>query len=93
MSRRQFGSDGKIHSTLAPYVQVVKQMAADKNVPLLDLHARSIELFERLGKEGCDRISPPNDHTHLNPQGAQAIAPLVADELEKAVPELAGYLK
>ena len=99
MGRRQFGKDGKIHSSLIPYVDVVKQIAADKNVPLIDLHARSIELYEKLGKEGCEQqISPKKDtgdydHTHLNEKGAEMIAPLVADELRKAVPELANYIR
>ena len=58
MSRRQWGSDGKIHSTLVPYVEVVKQIAEQKHVPLIDLHEKSIELYEKLGKEGCNAISP-----------------------------------
>lgn len=58
LSRRQWGADGSIHSTLVPYVEVVKQIAAEKHVPLLDLHARSIELYETIGKEGTLAISP-----------------------------------
>ena len=58
VSRRQWGADGKIHSTLVPYIEVVKQIAADKNVPLIDLHSRSIELYEKLGKAGCEELSP-----------------------------------
>jgi lysophospholipase L1-like esterase len=58
LSRRQWGSDGKIHSTLVPYVEVVKQIAAEKKIPLIDLHARSIELYERMGKAATLKISP-----------------------------------
>src|SRR3954452_15521716 len=58
MSRRQWGTDGKIHSTLAPNAAVLKQIAAEKKVPLIDLHARSIELYERLGKEAVNKPSP-----------------------------------
>lgn len=58
LSRRQWGSDGKIHSTLVPYVEVVKQIAADKNVPLIDLHSRSIELYEKLGPDAVLKLSP-----------------------------------
>ncbi len=58
MSRRQWGPDGKIHSTLVPYVEVVKEIAAAKTVPLIDLHQRAIELYEKLGKEGCNELSP-----------------------------------
>jgi lysophospholipase L1-like esterase len=58
MSRRQWGPDGKIHSTLVPNAEVVKQIAAEKHVPLIDLHAISIQLYERLGKEACNELSP-----------------------------------
>src|ERR1043165_3144160 len=38
--------DGHIVSTLTPYVDAAKRVAAEKNVPLVDLHARSIEQVE-----------------------------------------------
>ncbi|MGN6368560.1 MAG: rhamnogalacturonan acetylesterase [Phycisphaerae bacterium] len=58
LSRRQWGADGKIHSTLVPYVEVVKEIAAEKHVPLLDLHEKSIELYEKLGREKIEELSP-----------------------------------
>ena len=58
LSRRQWGSDGKIHSKLQPWVDVVKAIAADKQVPLIDLHARSIEVYEQMGREKVLEISP-----------------------------------
>jgi lysophospholipase L1-like esterase len=97
LTRRQFGADGKIHSTLTPYADVVKRTAAEMNVPLVDLHSRSIALCEALGEDGCKAISPPRpgglDGTHLNARGSQLVAPLVADELRRAVPELSTYVK
>ncbi|HEY4260526.1 MAG TPA: alpha-L-fucosidase, partial [Schlesneria sp.] len=93
LSRRQWGEDGKIHSTLQPYVDVVKEIAAEKKVPLVDLHARSIELYEKMGKEGCWAMSPPKgnefDNTHLNANGSAIIGPIVFAALVEAVPELA----
>jgi lysophospholipase L1-like esterase len=97
LSRRQWGADGKIHSTLTPYVDVVKQIAAEKKVPLIDLHARSIELYEKLGKAGCNELSPRTDkridNTHLNAKGSQVIGKIVAEELKRAVPSLAPFIK
>ena len=58
LSRRQWGTDGKIHSTLEPWVNVVKEIAKEKNVPLIDLHARSIQYYEEQGKEKILEISP-----------------------------------
>jgi len=110
VSRRQWGDDGKIHSTLTPYADAVIKLAADKHVPLIDLHARSIELYEKLGKAAIDALSPTKpstqpatdpaapprmvlDNTHFNAQGSEVIGKLVADELAKAVPDLAPYIQ
>ena len=42
--RRNFSKTdpARIDSTLTPYVEAVKQLAAAKNVPLIDLHAASL---------------------------------------------------
>ncbi|MGD0016184.1 MAG: rhamnogalacturonan acetylesterase [Verrucomicrobiia bacterium] len=97
LSRRQWGEDGKIHSKLQPNVDVVKEIAVEKRVPLVDLHARSIELYEKLGKDGCNELSPKKgdgyDATHLNAKGSDLIGPIVAEELKKVVPDLAPYIK
>ena len=85
--------DGKITSSLVPYVEVVKQIAAEKNVPLIDLHASSQALCEQLGREQCNALSPIKgtnevDNTHLNAKGSLVFARLVVAGLVKAVPEL-----
>ena len=94
--------DGKITSSLVPYVEAVKKIAAEKNVPLIDLHASSKELCEQLGPEKCNELSPLNtstnatgkfDNTHLNATGSVVFAKLVVTGLAKAVPELAPCLK
>ena len=53
--RRQWdkSGNGKINSSLIPYVEAVKKLAKEKNVPLVDLHASSKQLCEQLGKEKC----------------------------------------
>jgi len=94
--RRQWNKsgDGKITSSLAPYVAVVKKIAAEKNVPLIDLHASSQELCEQLSREKCNALSPIKetntiDNTHLNARGSVVFARLVVTGLVQAVPELA----
>jgi pectinesterase len=100
LTRRIFDSSGgnTINSTLTPYVEAVKQLAADKRVPVLDLHARSIALCETLGRDGCGKFNlklenGTVDRTHLDATGSLAFARLVVDELRKAVPELAPLLR
>jgi len=111
ISRRYWRDDGRIHSELGPYVEAMKQVAAAKQVPLMDLHARAIEFYERVGQKVTDTWSftKPNpalarggdpaklpatvlDYTHFNPEGSRAVGFFVADELRKAVPELAKYI-
>ena len=98
--RRQWdkSGSGKIDSSLTPYVEVVKQIAQEKNAPLVDLHARSKELCEERGKEKCYEFSPLKgtyeiDNTHLNATGSVIFARLVIEELVRAVPELKPCLR
>jgi pectinesterase len=93
--RRQWdkSGNGKINSSLVPYVEAVKQLAKEKNVPVIDLHASSKKLCEQLGKEKCHEFSPIKDNnefdnTHLNAKGSEIFGRLVVEELVKAVPEL-----
>lgn len=100
LSRRQFGRDGKINSTLAPYVAVVEKIADEKKVLLIDLHRRSIELYEKLGKSECEKTISPwledkktYDGTHLSTNGGKVIAKLVAGEIPARAPALSPYLR
>jgi len=105
LTRRQWDKEhpGKIKSSLAPYAEEVRKIAAEKHVPLVDLQARSIELCESLGPEKCLEFSPPKmvdgtntggyDGTHLNARGHVLFARLVVEELRKAAPELAPVLR
>ena len=103
LTRRQWdkSSNSKIKSSLAPYAEEVKKIGAEKHVPVLDLHARSIELCEQLGRDGCVKLSPLKeadgtntvDGTHLNAEGSVVFARVVVEELRKTVPELAGKLR
>jgi lysophospholipase L1-like esterase len=88
MVRRTFTKEGKINSSLVPYADAVKAVAAETKTPVIDLHERSKELVEQLGPEKAQHLGPPHpeqagkfDGTHLNEKGAEAIAPLVVKEL------------
>jgi lysophospholipase L1-like esterase len=106
LARRHFNDEGKIVSTLGPYVEAVKAVAKEKQVPLLDLHARSIEQLERLGPKASEVFDPKPDpdapangkpatvdKTHLSPRGSELTAELVVEELKKVEPSQAPYLK
>ncbi len=100
IARRRFDKDGKVLADpgLMAYVDAVRRLAEAKKVPLLDLQTRTLELYAQLGKEGCEKqISPITpegtvDSTHLNAAGSVMVGGLVAEELRRAVPELAGMV-
>jgi pectinesterase len=98
LTRRRFDAAGHIVPNLAPYVEAVTALAAEKRVPLVDLHARSVEAAERLGESAWDALSPRDDkgevdRTHLNAEGGALIGALVAAELRRAVPDLSLRLR
>ena len=99
--RRQFKTPSdphKISSSLNSRAEIVRAIAREKNVPLVELHDRSLALCEKLGRDGCLVFSPKKedgkyDGTHLNAEGYVLFGRLVAEELRQAVPELASYLR
>ncbi len=94
MVRRNFGPDGKLRDILQPYAEAMKQVGAEKKVPVVDLHTSSWALVEPLGSKGsADMASAPGDGTHFNGKGAKAMAELVMKELPAAAPALQSHLK
>lgn len=99
LARRNFNAEGKVaDDILATYAEACRQVAAEKNVPLIDLSARSIELLNRIGKQGAAEfdVKKPDgtpDTTHLSRKGSATFGKIVADELVKVVPELQGQLR
>jgi pectinesterase len=96
--RRLYNEDGTIRTTQTPYVEAVRALAADKNVPVIDLHAISKADAEHAGDAVWADLSPRDekgevDRTHLNQKGSDVVGRMVADELRKLVPELAPHLR
>jgi lysophospholipase L1-like esterase len=102
VARRKFDSTGHIQETHAVYAQLVRDVASEIDVPLIDLSERSKTLFQEMGPETSkyllNYLAPgehPNypagkqDDTHFNELGARNIAQLVLMELKQQLPELA----
>lgn len=100
VSRRKF-KDGKAVETHAEYSPLVKEVAKALNVPLIDLDAKSLELYQQMGEENSKLLfnqdapgEHPNypegkiDNTHFNELGARKIAELVLAELRNMNLEL-----
>ncbi|MFZ2493801.1 MAG: glycoside hydrolase family 88 protein, partial [Thermoanaerobaculia bacterium] len=93
-----FGEDGRIRSDLAPWAEATAQVAGEKKVPLIDLHARSIAILDALGPAVSPALGPLKsdgtlDRTHLNAAGSALFGAVIADELRRAVPELAPHVR
>ena len=97
LARRIFGPDGKIISTLGPYVAAAIRVAKAQGVPLVDLHALSMAELNALGPEAGAKYhlagGKTPDRTHLSPFGCRATGLLVARELAIVAPELREYLE
>lgn len=94
MVRRTFDAEGKLEDALQRYADAMKEIAAEKMTPVVDLHASSKALVEQLGPKAAPELAnKEGDRTHFNEKGAQAMASLVMKELPSAAPKLKEYLK
>jgi lysophospholipase L1-like esterase len=100
MVRRTFDPQGKIAESqaanrpLSAYAVAMREVAKEKQAPLIDLYESSKALAERIGEKASREMdAKPGDVTHFNEKGARAIAELVMKELTTAAPALKAQLK
>jgi DNA sulfur modification protein DndE len=90
--RRKFDEKGQFIDQHGEYPSVVKEVAKQLNIPVLDLHKKSQQVIEQHGIEGSKKIFmhfaggiypkfPENkeDNTHFSLYGAELMASLVAE--------------
>jgi len=101
--RRKF-VNGFLIDTHGNYPLVVRQVAAEMNVPLIDLQLLTAGAVTALGDEASKSIylwTPPTekfpdgrkDDTHLNVEGANLVAKLTAQQLVLLDNSLAKFIK
>ncbi len=93
MERRKFTPQGRIACSLSAYAEAMRKIAAEEKVALVDLHDKSIALYERLGPQRAAAELGSGDQTHFSPQGAAVMARLVAEDLARVETRLAPYIK
>jgi len=106
ISRRSFDENGKLTDTHGRYSEVVREVAAEMEVPLFDLHAKTVAVIEQFGVEKSKELflhyrpgdysqfpEGREDDTHLSPTGAFKVSDLAVEELKRELPELKKYLK
>jgi lysophospholipase L1-like esterase len=104
--RRKFDDKGKLVDTYGDYVTVVRELAAEMKVPLVDLYKKTWDLVEGMGPEESKKLFlyvPPGrftklpegkkDDSHLNIEGATEVARLAAQGLKELHLEISTYIK
>ena len=106
ISRRSFDENGVLTDSHGRYSVVVREVAQQLEVPLFDLHAKTVEAIKQFGQEKSKELflhykpgdydkfpKGTEDNTHLSPTGAFKVADLAVEELRRELPELIPYLK
>lgn len=96
MGRRRYDSSGRFLNDFIARSSAMKQLALEKNVPLIDLNAKSIGWYNSIGVAATGNVfmwlsagqypAFPNgvsDSTHFQEYGASQIARLVAQGIEE----------
>ena len=104
--RRRFDKDGNCVDSHGEYPDIVRAVAEEKKVPLIDMHRKTEALIKRLGVEGSRslflQLKPDEnanypkgieDNTHFNPKGADEVATLAVEGISESKLKLRKYLK
>jgi lysophospholipase L1-like esterase len=94
-----FKKDGSYNDYrgLVPYVNAMKQVGAELDVPVIDLYARTVAEVKALGKEKAAKYYwmsvDGKDNTHTTPAGAERYCGFFMEEVKANLPSLADWLK
>ncbi|MFT4095458.1 MAG: rhamnogalacturonan acetylesterase [Niabella sp.] len=102
VARRKFDANGKVVGTHDVYAQIVRDVAKEQILPLIDLDKEAQALYQQLGVETSkllfNHLAPgehPNypkgkeDDTHFSELGARLVAQIVLKNIRAQLPELA----
>lgn len=77
------GNDAGYNDLLSEYARVCIEIGREMEIPVLQLHERSMEFIKELGLERAKKYFYPNDFTHNNDYGAYKMAQFVAEEIKR----------
>jgi lysophospholipase L1-like esterase len=105
VARRKFNTAGQVQETHAAYAPLVREIAKETGIPLIDLDAEGMMLYQQFGAENSkllfNQLEPgehPNypagkaDNTHFNELGARKIAQLVLKDITSLKLDLANHI-
>lgn len=106
VQRRKFDENGLFHDTHGEYPGYVREIAAQLNVPMVDMQKKSEKVILEHGMEGSEKIflhikpgvykSLPQgreDNTHFSEYGARIMAGLFCEGLVEINHDLVKYLR
>ncbi len=104
--RRRFDKAGAFQDSHGEYPDLVRRVAAEQKVALIDMHRKSEKVLVKYGAEESRRLflqlkagENPNypqgveDNTHFSPLGADIMAGLAVEGIREQKLGLAKYLK
>ena len=104
--RRRFDKDGNFYDTHGVYPDIIRSVAKEQNVPLIDMHRKSEAVIKKYGDADSrslflqlnpdENVNYPKgveDNTHFNPKGADEMAVLVVEGIRENKLKLKKYLK
>jgi lysophospholipase L1-like esterase len=104
--RRRFNTDGVFYDTHGEYPDIVRALAAEQNVALIDLHRKSERVIKQYGPDGSRKLflqlkpgenanypAGVEDNTHFSPLGAEIMADLAIEGIKEQHLGLARFLK
>jgi len=104
--RRHFDSQGVFHDTHGEYPDIVRAVAAEQKVALIDMHRKSEQVLKRYGPEESRKLflqlkpgenanypQGVEDNTHFSPLGAEVMAGLAVEGIKEQKLGLAKFLK
>lgn len=82
MNRLTFDKAGKVTNSFGDYPEAMRRVAEEEQVMLIDLNAKSREIYEALGPERTQEFFV--DQTHSNEIGAFDFARYIAEQIQKS---------
>lgn len=104
--RRRFDKQGIFQDTHGEYPDIVRSVAAEQKVALIDMHRKSERVLKQYGAEESRQLflqlkpgenanypQGVEDNTHFSPLGAEVMASLAVEGIKEQKIKLAKFLK
>ena len=104
--RRRFDDNGKVRNSHGEYPDIVRAVASERGVPIIDMHRKTAELLGLFGQtasaslflqlapgENANYPKGIQDNTHFSPFGARIVASLVVEGIRETRLSVAAHFR